>query len=352
VPAVVALVVVLRTRRQASVPIPALSGILIGTTVGIGLAVMVAHHGAATGIDVYISHGEAAQILVDGGNPYSEDLVIFDGRPDAVSGEEIIGYSYPPVTMLSYAGAHLLVGDSRWLNLVAWTAVLSVLALHAVRRREAAAFAALLVAASFGTWRLVVFTGWTEPLTILLLLIAGVFWEKNGFLAAIALGLALGTKQYLILLAPLLLVAAPKLGIKRTLGALGVAAASVAPFLILWGDSMVEALVLRFLDAGYRSDTLSIPAIVDAFGGSPRHYVVLGLVLVLVLSWFAGQRVDGYALLMTGSAVVLAAFFVVTQALSNYWFLVAACCVLASWRAAGEPPSDMVHTSATGDGAT
>jgi hypothetical protein len=315
-------------RRSAR--LPAIAGPALAALIAlVGLLVMADTHGADTGVDVYFSHIEAAEAISNGQDPYGEAVRVFDGRPGSTD-EVIIGYSYPPATMLPYVASHLAVGDPRWVNIVAWLLVVGAVAWRTMVRGDRASLAVLITLSSFGAWRLVIFTGWTEPLTIALLTVAALVW-KRPLWSAVLLGLGLATKQYLVLLAPILLLANRQLGRRRLATSLVVTVATFIPSAVIDTPTMLDALVFRFLRQGYRPDTLSLPALLDSIGLEPRVPIVIAIVIVALVSLWLRQSVRDGATLMTAAALVLACFFVLTQALTNYWFLVAALALIGGW---------------------
>ena len=95
-------------------------------------------------IDVLDLHVSAADALVHGNNPYAEARAA-DTSPTAPPGAEVVGYPYPPLTMLAYVAAQVLFGDPRWASVIAiaFAVLLMVRPWAALTRQQSAALIAL-----------------------------------------------------------------------------------------------------------------------------------------------------------------------------------------------------------------
>jgi hypothetical protein len=297
---------------------------------GVGLLVMAEHAESAVGIDVYFSHLEAADAIGENKDPYSDAVTVFDGRVGAPPDAVIEGYSYPPSTMWSYAISVWLTGDPRWLNVVAWLSVL-VLIWTASSRADPFFRGGLLALLSLApAWRLVVFTGWTEPLTLVLLALAAWQWRRRPIPAGIAFGLALASKQYMILLIPLLALGWRRIGGRQLIFSGVTATLALVPYLLVNAETYLEATVFRFLRSEYREDTLSLPSALAEFGLDPSLPIVLAAVVSAGVALLASRRVDSFGQLMLAATATMGTFFVLSQALTNYWFLLAGMAAIAA----------------------
>src|SRR5688572_33132956 len=78
-------------------------------------------------IDVVTVHGEAFDALLGGRSPYDISFENIYGpnspfyNPQLVEGDRVMfGYPYPPLSLLLAAPGHLIAGDYRYAQLVAW----------------------------------------------------------------------------------------------------------------------------------------------------------------------------------------------------------------------------------------
>ena len=310
-------------------------GVLIVVVAGIGAVVMVEHAQSPVGVDVYLAHQSAAEAMSEGENPYSEAVRYPNGSPYAAEGEVLEGYAYPPVTLWAFAASTWLTGDPRWLNVALWIATLSAVACKGIRSGSAVTAAVVVVLAAAPAWRLVVFTGWTEPLTIALLAVAALTWKRSPIGSGVALGLALASKQYMVLLLPLLLLHRDDEHRPRTATAILTAGVTLIPYAVLDLGLLIDRLVLRPMSLPFRPDSQNLVAAVGGFEGGQSVLTGLALVAVLVVSWHFGRSATGQDTFLLGSAAALGIFFLLTLAFANYWFFVAALAALAVTVSAG-----------------
>lgn len=321
-PLAVATFALLQSVRAGAVA-PAVSVVLVASVLAAGGFVMADHGGDAVGFDVYLAHVAAASALEDGENPYSDAVRYPDGSPTAEEGAFLEGYSYPPVALWAYALTAWLTGDPRWLNLVAWAGVMVVLLWRLYRTRPDWVVLFALVLAVSPAWRLIVFSGWTEPLTIGLLVAAACAWRRSPVVSGILLGLALASKQYMILLAPLLLLHRDPNQVRRLVPAGAIAFATLVPY--AWWDLglLIDRLVLRPLSIGHRPDTQSLTGLLERVGLSPDIPVVVAIVAAIAMSWAASRTPRGPDTFLLAAAQVLGVFFLLSLGFANYWFLAA-----------------------------
>lgn len=302
--------VVARRLRWAMLPVLV---VLIGF---LSIGTMWQYRSDPVGFDVFQSHGAAADALRNGVSPYGPAVDVADGSPTAAPGARIVGYAYPPPTLFIYAGSDLVAADSRWAS----AASLLVVAALAFKSRSAAAMFALLGFASIPLLRAMVWSGWTEPASLALVGMAMVTWPSVA--GPVILGLALATKQYFIVLGPLLVVALrDRLG--RLMTAFVVAAGAVGIAFIWDAGGAFDALIARPLEIGARPDSLSLSSALSGFGIDASSPGIVAVSIAATLGLVVARRCEDLGDLIAALAVTLATLFVTSLAFANYWFLVA-----------------------------
>ena len=343
-------------------------------------------------VDVQVFQRDASAALLAGTNPYAITFPdVYDGKlpvygPGVAEGGRLkFGYPYPPLSLLLALPGHLL-GDFRYAHLLALTLAGGLIAYARPAERErktkregnaelrrqrrglnvlvpviptAEVDAAAATARSAAAAALLLFTprgfflvegGWTEPFAILMLAATVFAAGRKGMrwaaLLPVALGLLLACKQYVVLLAPLVLLLPAALpaslpGVRR-LNARGamlltlalLVAAAVSLPLVLWdvGAFMHSAVTLQFRQP-FREDALSylVPWVAAGREMPPvwTCFAAAGIAALLAL-WRCPRTPAGFA---AGVAVVFFAFFATNkQAFVNYYaFVIAAlCCALAA----------------------
>lgn len=294
---------------------------------GILIIVMVVIFGAVTvvanpdsGVDVQYAHEEAAALLLDGRNPYS-DMVIADTSPSDVNQGVIVGYSYPPVSLITYSVAEWF-GDSRFANVVLIGVLLALVLAQAIRSfPNGAVLVGVLATVPFLGGLII--AGWTEPLQAVLIVAAAVL-HRRWFLSGVLLGAAVASKQYMILaLVPFVAMNGPN-RMRRPMVALGTAGLIYLPF-ILWNPIAIwDALFGQQLDRLAREDVASLWSIGIKIP-SLAAVVVAGVVGLALAS-----RVRSTDTLLLCQAAVLGVFFLLApNVFLNFWFLVVAMVVSA-----------------------
>ena len=299
----------------------------------ISFEVMWTFGGNLYGLDVYRSHEAAADAIRDGENPYTAAVVVLDGSPIAEPGAVIEGYAYPPVALVAYVAGDFIGGDPRWASVIAVLGLMSVFALAS--REEAGVVASvLLLLAAVPLQRAILWSGWTEPVSLVLVAGGVLLWRRR-LLSPVLLGLALASKQYLVVLVPLLFLVDSRPW-RRTIISGCVAGLTLVPAAVADFSAFWFTMVTRPLGLGFRPDTRSLSgalADVGVFLEVPP-WLMIGVVIALTV-WVA-PRIRTQSDLFAGVAVVLAATFVLSLAFANYWWLVqwlAAFSVVAALRA-------------------
>lgn len=308
-------------------------------------------------VDVQIFQRDASDALLHGINPYTITFPDIYGGKLPVYGPGLsengrlnFGYPYPPFA-LTPALVGRVAGDFRYGHLLALTLAGALIAYTRPGARSVAA-AAMLLFTPRGFF--VVEAGWTEPLAILMLA-ATVFaacraGRRWGFACAVALGLFLASKQYLVLALPLVLLlpasrprggwiapSSPASYVRGRVGMLAVAllvAAAVSLPLALWdvGAFMHSAVTLQFHQP-FRADALSYLVPLKVSQGTIAPWwtaFAFAAVAGLLALWRCPRTPAGFSI---GVALVLFAFFATSkQAFCNYYVLVLAalCCALAA----------------------
>jgi uncharacterized membrane protein len=283
------------------------------------------------GIDVVQLHQQAAAALARGENPYGPAVSVPNGSPGVPVGSKIVGYPYPPIVALVYASSVSLLGDPRWASLASWIVVaLCGLELFCRRRRDAGSALPFLLLAVLPGWGMMLQSGWTEMLSVALIAVAALAWQRP-IVSGIALGAALGSKQYFVVTLPLLVL-------YRGIGWQRRAATAIATivFCLLpafaWGPGDAwQSLVVFHTHTPPRTDSSNLVGVLGLFGIHWNPPVWLGLGVSLTMASLLARRATNSAGFWRAMAAGLAAFFLLSsQAMPNYWFLVAVIAVFSS----------------------
>jgi hypothetical protein len=276
-------------------------------------------------IDVWSILQRSAEGLADGENPY---VLFFPGVSSEPGAPSEVNPYLPLVNLLALPG-YLLAGDVRASMLVADLAAAALL--YGLGRARGAAPRDLrwtvLLWAFFPRTPLVLEVAWTEPL-VLMLLLGFLYLQEIGktLTAAVALGLFAASKQYAVLILPLVLL------VRRDFKGLALAAlvaAAVTLPLALWDFAAFWEDTFRFhWSSPFREDGLTLNALLwDLWGVRLPDWVALtaaGIALPLAL-WRA-RGAEGF--LHRGACVLLAFLLLSKHAFCNYYYLV--CGMLAA----------------------
>ena len=316
---------VLRNRSASFWP-----AVIVTVTIGVTFFVGLLHLAAAEGIgiDVYFLHVEAADALANGSNPYTDAVEVPNGAPTAEPGDVIIGYVYPPVTAIFYALGQWTLSDPRFTSLFAWILVLALVGLTAVKEHRLQNLYLMLLLAAVPGWPLILRAGWTEPLSLAFLAMAFFLWRRP-VASSIGLGLALASKQYFVVSAPLVLLHRDHGWRKRVTAAAIVVAVTLGVALV-WDAAAFWSSAIEFHTAtATRPDSSNLIGLLAAFEISWAPPVLLTLGVGLVAATVAGRvsRSRGSFALAMGLTLAVS-FLVSSQAFANYWFLIFGLCVL------------------------
>ncbi len=166
---------------------------------------------------------------------------------------------------------------------------------------------------------------WTETVVLPALVGAAVLVDRGraGW-AAVLFGVALASKQHVLLLVPLLLLC--RFRPRELAVAAGTAAALTLPWLLANPTRFVGCTVTLFLSAPPRTDSLSLWLLVPEPARLP--VLVVALLAGYLLAWRCCPRTGAGFLL--GCAVVFSTFGLVNkQTFLNQWWLVGALIVAA-----------------------
>ena len=249
------------TRRRLLVAAAAI--IAAGVVTGILLIQAVGD----VGIDVVQLHRQAAVALARGENPYGAAVAVPNGSPGAPAGSTIVGYPYPPVAAVAYASSAWLMGDPRWASLASW--IVTAACALALFREPGFVLPFLLLAAIPGA-TMMLQTGWTEMLSAALIAVAALTWRQP-IVSGLALGAALGSKQYFVVALPLIALYRDAGWPRRTATALTVAAATVVSAFVWSVDDAWRSLVLFHAQTGPRSDSSNLAGVLNLLGVPGRR---------------------------------------------------------------------------------
>ncbi len=282
-------------------------------------------------LDVTLMHQAGADALRAGVTPWS-GLSVPSGAW-GMEGGVITGDPYPPVALILYSIGDWTTGDPRAAGALAWIILIGATMVLGLKNHIPA-----VVLATSGALPLLLWTGWTELLTISLVAAAAALW-RSPVVASTVLGLALASKQYMVVALPLVMALSSRPErLRRVVSIVVAAVAALAGF--AFGAGYLQATVFAYGDFATRSDSSSLYGFVSIFAPPFGVPFWLGPVAAFATAtWLAVRRqIEDVAAWLRASAVSLSVLFLLgTQAFSNYWFLVWALLLIA-WM--GEDPSD------------
>lgn len=338
------------SRRKSS---PAFKAGLLVVTLMATAVFGIAHLRAAegVGIDVYLLHTEAADAIASGLNPYGDAVEVRNGAPTAAPGDTIEGYLYPPVTAAAYSLGYWAFSDPRFTSLIGWAIFLAVLGSLALRRRSTPGLLVMMLMASLPGWPLVLRAAWTEPLTLALIGLAFIAWKKPISSGSVA-GLALASKQYFLVVAPVLMLHRGRTWMARLLTMVIIIGVTISAGFIWDPQAFWSAVVEFHLSTPPRADSANLVGLASILGfdWDPPGFLALAVGITLaVLAGRASTTRQSFLIAMT--LALTGSFLVGSQAFANYWFLIAGLCGLALTDAFTEsevdasPASGMVYKS-------
>ncbi|HIJ83098.1 MAG TPA: hypothetical protein HPQ00_02725, partial [Magnetococcales bacterium] len=311
----------------------------------LGILVVVPYASPSPNIDVFHHGLEAVNYLLDGKNPYSSPLSdLYHGAYGYIP-----GYIYLPVILVANTIAHLLFGDIRHTYIVSQLVV--VFFLWRLGRERglspvASSFLAL-VWISFPVTLFVLEQSWND--TLLIAFCAPLAWSlnrqtinnspKNWITTAIFLGLAVGTKQYAVVIAWVtILYVWQRFGMSTALRvaflALAVLLATILPFFLLDPQAFIDHPILEIAGYRIRGDSMSWVAYILASSGFESFGSMILQVYLLVVGavtlWFVHLRKVSLFHWAWAIILIYGGFFLFgKQAFCNYYYFLAFFVVLA-----------------------
>lgn len=268
--------------------------------------------------DVLEAHRVAAERVVAGVSPY-RDLGVVESNPYNV-GALIDGYSYPPIALGVFGLASKPIGGGDTITIALWAAIVVL----AVRRYGGTSIAAPGLALLPGL-PISARYGWTEPLTVLLVLGA---LHADRSRRAILVGFAVASKQYVVLAVPAVITSWWRHR-RWWLMAAGVAVIATTP--VLFDLSGAYASLVDFhLYRPVRPDSSNLAGFLAGRTGLTTWPIPSSMVIVAasLLGSIVARRHgrEGWLNGMVAALIFTLAFGPV--ALLNYWNLVAALVLL------------------------
>lgn len=288
-----------------------------------------------TGIDVMFLHRQAAVAIIAGESPYGPAVDVPNGSPYAAPGERIIGYPYPPVTLLAFSLGEWMFGEPRWTGWAAAVGSLAAVAAMALRTRDGPVVAVAVLLALVPGWPLMIQAGWTEVVSIALFVGAAALW-KRPFASSVLLGLAIASKQYFAIAVPLLLLHPVTRG-RRSLVAIGMAAVTLLPAFLIDPSGAWQSMVTFHANSAPRLDSSNLVGLLALFDRVADVPLIVALAAPMAVAWLLSRRSSGVSGFYAGLGLVLSTFFLLTtQTFANYWLLIAGLCAIAAVTAGGQ----------------
>jgi hypothetical protein len=280
-------------------------------------------------VGVLHGHNPYAMTFPDMYNP--KQTVQFYGHGVVTNGRVTFGFPYLPLALLVAIPGQIL-GDVRYTQLIAM--VVTAVILHRLASDRVGRAAAVLAVAAPAA--IPVLTGaWTEPTLVALLacLVLALERRRSAFVAVL-LGLFLASKQYVVVVIPLLWLIRQLLTRRVILICVGLAAAVTLPFFLIDPAAFWKAIVQYQLIQPFRSDSTSLLVFsVKTFGWPPPWtYGVLPLLggglTALALAVRAPRTPSAFA---AGVGLTLLVTILLSkQAFMNYYFLVSGAFLIAA----------------------
>jgi hypothetical protein len=324
-------VLVLAAASALPAVLPLVRSTHTGQVAAVGLSVAAAGYalvvlGGIPVIDVWALLQGAGHGLAHGLNPYELSF------PASPPGQTDDCFTYLPATALLTAPG-VWLGDARWAELVLLLSVGALLVWQVWSRGGARLGLALLAVVMPGTVYLVQ-QSWTETLLLPALVATAVLVDRGRTAwAAVAFGIALATKQHVVLLIPLLLLC--RFRVRDLAVTAATAAALTLPWLLANPSRFVTCTMDFFLYADPPPGSLSLWAHLP----EPLRLPLLAVALLggYLLAWRYCPR-TGSGFLLACAVVFITFGMVNKQTFLNQWWLVAAL-VAAGLAIAGRPRS-------------
>jgi hypothetical protein len=310
---------------------------VLATSMALGIWMLTASHPP---MDVIEVHETALKAFGEGRNPYAITFKNIYGantahyNPNAVAGDRVLfGYPYPPPNLLLAAPGQMLFGDYRYAELTALVAAAALIGWMGTSVLSKLAAALLLT-----TPRIffVLEQGWTEPIALFMLALAGYCMVRRSRFAPWATGLLIVTKQYLGLALPSMV----RFGRAQPDGATSFLWRAAAAGLVVtlpfaaWNlTAFVDTVVLLQTREPFRADSLSYLSWAVRQGWPAGSYVwaiAAALIALAVAMWRTPNTPAGFCASL--ALATFATFAFGSKAFCNYYFFVigAICCTLGA----------------------
>ncbi len=270
-------------------------------------------------IDVWHLHTEAADNIAAGTSPHS-GLAVDNGSPTAAPDDLIEGYPYPLIALIPFALARWSGVDPRVGSAIVWLAagLMVAFVLGGTVKGRSPAIVFLLATA----WVMNLWSGFTESVTIALFVASSVAWT-NPVVGGVFAGLAIGSKQYMVVLAPLLLTPLFLRSRRRLISVVMAVLVAVGAGAIWDPKGFWDNAVVFHLTQPPRPDAINPIGVLTSLGWTPPLIGAIAVVAGLVVAFKLRSAVTSLADWLRSAAAVLAVTFVLTpQTFPNYWFLV------------------------------
>ena len=281
-------------------------------------------------IDTWPWGQKGAAALLHGHNPYA--ITIRDIYPPGSPyyapgvvqhGRVMVGYVYPPLSLLTDTAGYLAGGDFRYAELAMFMVSSMLLAIVTDFSRAGllGATVLLLVPQAF----FVVAMGWIEPCVLLMFMVLIVLARWKPGWMGVGFALFLVSKQYVFLAAPLVIILWPRpirrdFIIRFCIQAAITGCAINLPFLLWNPHAFFNSVVPRHI---FRLDSLSLASYwAHQTGHWPPAWLWWGTVGLVngICLWRLPRRPWAFAF---GTACVYLTFFVgASEAFDNYYFLI------------------------------
>ncbi|MBS2021723.1 MAG: hypothetical protein JST92_04895 [Deltaproteobacteria bacterium] len=309
------------------------SAVMVIATVLLGLLIV---HDTKPWIDVYLFHTRSVEALLHGQMPYGAFTPnIYKGMPFYApevltpDGAQVhLGFPYPPLQLLLALAPQRLLGDYRYLHILAIGVSCALMLWMKPGMKSRVAVAVFLLA----PWMILVMEqGWTEPLLVLFFSLTMVAALRAPRMLPFALAGVFAIKQYAVALAPLvfLLVDDRKRAWRIVIQSGLLAAATLVPFALWDWRGLVNDLVLFLVRQPLRPDSYNWTSLVWTHWRVliPQGLAFASLVAAVLLTVWKGPRGPlGFA---SGTMLGFTLFFGFSKhAFYNYWFFLLA---VAAW---------------------
>lgn len=266
-------------------------------------------------IDVTQLHDQAVDALVDGRNPYTTGNVSVRETLPRGDLDLIEEYTYTPVNLAWYAAGRALTGDVRAGGAIAIVVSLvmlgsAVLILPTSSRAGPTIIAGMAFLLANQSTYLMISFGWTEAVALPFFIAVALLWTRYPIASAVILGLGVASKQYFVLVIPLVFAMPVADRWRRGSVVVVTAALTAVPFLAWDAGGFIDGTIVHHLTRDPRPDSATIAGfdILVPTGLAVLCAVALGIACIrraadagglvisvaVLLSWFTLLAVRGF----------------------------------------------------------